>query len=230
MLWAGQLSQIFAIGPAKISVLLFYNRIFRGRTFNIINWALIALVSMWMIGYFFANLLECVPISHSFINAPGINLDRKHCIDAVPMYLSQVYSDLVLDALILIVPLPLIWKLHLPVKQKIAVCCIFLLGVMAVAASCAKMIIFNFVGHQLELEPDVSYFLTPIVYWPMIQAALQIIGACLPMLRPLIPSFKGSRSGSSGRSRSGYIISDDGSRKSPSSHEGMYSSTSSYGM
>jgi hypothetical protein len=107
MLWAGQLSQIFAIGPAKISVLLFYNRIFRGKTFTIINWVLIALATMWMIGYFFANLLECVPIERSFINAPGIGLDREHCIDAVPMYLSQVYSDLVLDALILVVPLPL---------------------------------------------------------------------------------------------------------------------------
>jgi hypothetical protein len=72
-------------------------------------------------------------------------------------------------------------------------------------------------------------FLTPIVYWPLIQAALQIVGACLPMLRPLIPSFKGSKSEDSGRDRSGYMISDDSGRKSPASQEDLYP-TPTYGM
>jgi hypothetical protein len=40
------------------------------------------------------------------------------------------------------------------VKQKIAVCGIFLLGIMAVAASCAKMIIFNFVGRRTFTQPN----------------------------------------------------------------------------
>ena len=26
---------------------------------------------------------------------------------------------------------------------------------------------------------------TPLVYWPMIESSLGIVGACLPMLRPL---------------------------------------------
>lgn len=106
MLYAGQLSQIFAVGPGKLSVLLFYRRIFRGAHFNVATWILIGLVSVWMVAFFFANLFECVPISRAFINAPGMGGD-PHCINAVPMYLSQVYSDMILDVFILILPIPL---------------------------------------------------------------------------------------------------------------------------
>lgn len=84
--------------------------------------------------FFFANLLECVPISEAFKNAPGMGGNPK-CINAIPMYLSQVYSDVVLDVLILAIPIPLVWKLQLPVKQKIAVLGIFLLGGMYVVPS-----------------------------------------------------------------------------------------------
>jgi hypothetical protein len=130
-LYAGQLSQIFAIGPTKISVLLFYRRIFSGKLFHLVTWMLIGLVVGWMIAFFFANLLECVPISEAFVNAPGLAGNPK-CINAIPMYLSQVYSDVVLDVLILIIPMPLVWKLKLPLRQKLAVFAIFLLGGMYV--------------------------------------------------------------------------------------------------
>ncbi|KAJ4296368.1 hypothetical protein N0V90_006413 [Kalmusia sp. IMI 367209] len=129
MLYAGQLSQILAIGPAKISVLFFYRRIFRGTVFKVANWTLIALVIIWMIGFFFANMFECVPIREAFVNAPGMGGNPK-CIKALPMYLAQVYSDAILDILILVLPMPLVWKLHLPTKQKLGVIGIFLLGLM----------------------------------------------------------------------------------------------------
>lgn len=39
-----------------------------------------------------------------------------------------------------------------------------------------------------HLHAELIYLLTPIVYWPMIEASLGVIAACLPTLRPL---FKG---------------------------------------
>ena len=40
---------------------------------------------------------------------------------------------------------------------------------------------------------DLSYITTPTIYWPMIEAALGVIGACLPLLRPLFSSGSGSK-------------------------------------
>ena len=106
MLYAGQLSQMLAIGPTKISMLLLYRRIFRGSTFNIVTMVLIALATGWTVAFFFSNMLECVPIHEAWRNAPGLG-GNPHCVDAVPMYLTQVYSDVVIDVLIFIVPIPL---------------------------------------------------------------------------------------------------------------------------
>lgn len=106
MLYAGQLSQMLAIGPTKISMLLLYRRIFRGKIFDFLTYTLIVLVTGWTISFLFANMLECLPISESWKNAPGLGTN-PHCIKAVPMYLSQVYIDVVLDAMILVLPIPL---------------------------------------------------------------------------------------------------------------------------
>ncbi|KAF1962133.1 hypothetical protein CC80DRAFT_154805 [Byssothecium circinans] len=225
MLYAGQLSQIFAIGPTKISVLLFYRRIFRGKAFNIAVWALIVLVSAWIIGFFFANLFECVPIKEAFVNAPGMGGNPK-CIDALPMYLAQVYSDAVLDVLILVLPIPLVWKLQLPTRQKWAVSGIFLLGLITVLSSCAKMIIFNFVGHELQKQADISYFLSPIAYWPIIEAALQIVAACLTMLKPLFEDWRYFFGSAKTRRSKGYLKSTTGYESGHATEDGMIYKTS----
>jgi hypothetical protein len=128
-LYAGQLCAILAIGPTKISVLLFYRRIFRGKWFHRATWTLIVFCSAWTISFFFANLFECMPISNAFIHALGTVYNAR-CIDAIPMYLTQAYADVVLDVFILLIPIPMIYKLRLPSRQKIAVLGIFLLGGM----------------------------------------------------------------------------------------------------
>lgn len=62
---------------------------------------------------------------------------------------------------------------------------IFLVGIMTIGASLAKLVIQMFIGTQIQQEMDISYFLTPIMYWPMIEAALGITAACLPRMRSL---------------------------------------------
>ncbi|MCJ1246595.1 hypothetical protein MMC30_003804 [Trapelia coarctata] len=181
-LFANQLTQLLAVGPTKFSVLMFYRRIFRGRLFSIASWSLIAAVIAWTIAFFFGNLLECIPIS---INWTGSGSDDT-CVNEVPMYLAQAYADVATDVLILVLPMPMIWKLQMPMRRKVAISGIFFLGALTVAASVAKMIVQYFVGSNLEQNPDLSYYLTPIVYWPMIEASLGITAACLPTLRPLV--------------------------------------------
>ncbi|KAI4172117.1 MAG: hypothetical protein LQ343_003765 [Gyalolechia ehrenbergii] len=53
------------------------------------------------------------------------------------------------------------------VKRKLAVCGIFLLGALR------------------SLTSRVTDLQTPLVYWPMVESSVGIIGACLPLLRPL---------------------------------------------
>lgn len=41
------------------------------------------------------------------------------------------------------------------------------------------------ISHLSSLTPGGPDLQTPLVYWPMIESSVGIVGACLPLLRPL---------------------------------------------
>lgn len=62
----------------------------------------------------------------------------------------------------------------------------FLLGALTAGAGNGKLVVFNEIVQELNVGfADISYMNTPLVYWPMVESSLGIVGACLPMLRPL---------------------------------------------
>lgn len=184
IIYISQLTQTVTFGLTKLAVILFYQRIFITRTFSITSWVLIGLTITWTIAFFFANLLQCLPISENWKNlspAPGT------CIDALMMYQAQAWSDIFTDLLILSIPLPWIWKLQMAPMRKFFVVLMFQLGALVVCAGIAKLVVFHRIIYNTASggDPDVSYLLTPTVYWPMVESSLGIVGACLPLLRPI---------------------------------------------
>lgn len=68
-------------------------------------------------------IFDCMPI-HAFWDkeVPGT------CIDSLRYFLGVAIPNVVTDILFLLFPIPWIWKLVLPMSQKIALSGIFLLG------------------------------------------------------------------------------------------------------
>ncbi|KAL8657519.1 MAG: hypothetical protein Q9226_001833 [Calogaya cf. arnoldii] len=77
-----------------------------------------------------------------------------------------------------------IWALKMPLVKKLAVCGVFLLGILTVLAGAGKVIMMLIVTGA-DIDPDLTYWSAPIVYFPLVEAALGIVGACLPLYRPL---------------------------------------------
>jgi len=95
--------QCSPLGFTKQAVLLFYRRIFPGRTLNILLWTMICLTCIWVVGFFFSQLLQCIPMSlnwSSFGNLPD------HCINVDRMILAEAWSDVVTNVIILMLPIP----------------------------------------------------------------------------------------------------------------------------
>ncbi|KAG6993785.1 hypothetical protein G7Y79_00051g087050 [Physcia stellaris] len=91
-----------------------------------------------------------------------------------------------LVVMILILPIPSIWRLQMPSARKAAVSGIFLLGALVVVAGAAKLIIFRRIAEEVGSgNEDIADVLTPTVYWPMVESSLGILGACLPSMRPV---------------------------------------------
>lgn len=105
-MYANELTQLLSIGPTKLSVLLLYLRLF-GRpspTFTVIDISLIVITFIWTTSFFFANMFKCSPIYAELVPDPP---ETSTCIDETKMFLSQAYSDVVLDVLILSLPVPM---------------------------------------------------------------------------------------------------------------------------
>jgi hypothetical protein len=94
---------------------------------NVLFYAIFGLNAFWGFAYFMVYLLHCIPISDTWSVPSG---KPRHCIpNNYPEY-SYAITNVLLDAAILSMPAPMVWKLKLPTRQKIAVSGIFLLGIM----------------------------------------------------------------------------------------------------
>ena len=94
---------VLAFGFTKLSVLFFYKRVFRGKTFDVFLWAMWALVFVWVVGFFFAEVLQCIPFSVNFRNYGNL---PGQCIDVNRMVLAQAWSDVVTNVMIIVLPIP----------------------------------------------------------------------------------------------------------------------------
>lgn len=119
-------THVVPISLAKCSLLFFYRRIFRGTLFLYITWATIGLATIWGVSYFFALLFLCNPVS-AYVRY-GSEAPDLHCANEPSVYYSLAISDVLIDIIILIIPIPFVWRLHMKTAQKVAVSGIFALG------------------------------------------------------------------------------------------------------
>ncbi len=74
----------------------------------------------------------------------------------------------------------------MPAKHKVGVSAIFLLGILTVLSGIAKLVVFyQIIGEAAGGDFDITWYETPSLLWTFIESTLGIVGACLPLLRPL---------------------------------------------
>ncbi|PQE23630.1 integral membrane protein [Rutstroemia sp. NJR-2017a BVV2] len=183
--WAAQILSVLSLTFTKLSVVLLYRRIFRGELFNKICSGLITIIGCWGISFFFATVFECFPIRDVWVTLYG---QPRSCYNYLPMFFATAISNFIIDVMILATPMPLIWKLHMPVQQKAAVTGIFLLGAFVCGISIARIYFFVQASRGFDNNYDVTYNLAPTIYWTQLESAIAVISACLPTLRPFFTS------------------------------------------
>ncbi|CEO58611.1 hypothetical protein PMG11_03322 [Penicillium brasilianum] len=112
------------ITPAKISILLFYIRIFCIRKFQILVYLVGSLVLAIGITVFFQTIFQCSPVSYGWNPTVG----HGTCIDQTLFYEYISPFNILTGILILVLPLPFVWKLQAPKAQKVALTIVFFLG------------------------------------------------------------------------------------------------------
>ncbi|PYH91603.1 hypothetical protein BO71DRAFT_401244 [Aspergillus ellipticus CBS 707.79] len=176
ILFANVLLYILTVPLIKISIILSYRRLF-GMQWTM--WACIFLAIGYWIGCTVGFLCACQPVSYywSQYEAP---LGGHRRFNLYPFYIGHAVANLAGDILILLVPIPLVWRLKLRVAQKIQILSIFLLGGFVCVASAIRIYYFTFIN-----DVDVTWNLGNVFIWSSVEPSIGIVCACLPVLQPL---------------------------------------------
>ncbi|KAF2734161.1 hypothetical protein EJ04DRAFT_437644 [Polyplosphaeria fusca] len=184
---------LLGLGCVKLSFLAFYHRIFCSHSMgakSIIIYFMAAISFIWSIGFCFANVFSC---GTNFWAVWGSAVDFvKYCPGAKGMQKQVILSisDLVVDALILVIPIPWLWHLQLETGRKVAVTLVFLLGSGAVAASAIRTaFVVQTARRGFDPKEDENLVITGMLYWMMVEICLGLVAACLPTIRFLFKGF-----------------------------------------
>lgn len=107
----------------KISVLLFYRRVFDIARLRRQIYAIGFLVIAWLVVHNLICVFKCNPIQKFWDHdLPG------HCLDTMSAIRGEQVFNIILDVVILALPVKAIMKLQLPMDRKLSAIALFLLG------------------------------------------------------------------------------------------------------
>jgi hypothetical protein len=113
---------------AKASALFFLTRVFHSHDKK--GWFYKAIIVthvlniLWFIGIVVGTLLRCDPLRLNW----ALVIDEGHCGDASALYIGSAVPSVFIDLIILLLPIPSVWKLHTTLAKKIGISIIFVFG------------------------------------------------------------------------------------------------------
>ncbi|KAI0546921.1 hypothetical protein F4679DRAFT_555780 [Xylaria curta] len=176
------IENLYALGCVfpKLSILASYLRIFTGKWYRRATWALVFIVISAALAAVVTSLAGCRPFSTRWTD---FSADAsKKCINYLTLWRATSVPNIVTDVVMLILPQPVVWKLHLPKQQKLAVSLVFFLGSIGIVASVLR---FSVVLSVKDLS-DGTYDSANIAALSIVETGAYLIAACLPILRPLV--------------------------------------------
>jgi hypothetical protein len=114
------------ISLAKISVCLFLLRIFHTRSFRYIAYGLIAVNAAIGFTWAMVDSFRCLPTRLTWTGWTGEESGK--CINFIVSILINCLVNIFVDAVLIALPVWEVIKLQLPLKKKIAVALMFLVG------------------------------------------------------------------------------------------------------
>ncbi len=125
-----------AITCVKGSILLLYLRIFpsSAKAFRICTYAVMGFVFSYAFAGFWISIFACTPTRRVW----DIKLAQDHsgksgiCVDRNMLSVAVASLNIISDAMMLILPIPLVWKLQLPLSQRISIIAMFAIACLYV--------------------------------------------------------------------------------------------------
>ncbi|KAL8953746.1 MAG: hypothetical protein Q9222_000428 [Ikaeria aurantiellina] len=173
-----------AQSTTKISILLFYVHLFPTKPFRVAAYSMIVVVSAWGIQQILASLFLCNPISFNWNGSI-----QGSCGDVAANCLAGAGINTLTDIIILILPMPIIWRLHVPLRQKVMLSLIFGLGSLICIISIIRLrTLFYYTTAPMMNPPydaDGPHDNSLPILYTIIESSLGVICACIIIMKPI---------------------------------------------
>jgi hypothetical protein len=186
------------VNLAKLSIILFYRRLFPQRS---VFWILVATAFILIgtaVGCLIASLLACRPFASNWGSPTE---QAKNCFDREAFFIWLSFPNLVTDVIMLVLPMPIMWKLNAPLGIRIGLMATFAVSALYVhtwrifrsiamltlrtrglAASIVRFVTFT----SSNYLSDIPYVAVDLLSWTLAEPGIYLMSACLITYRPLL--------------------------------------------
>jgi hypothetical protein len=177
-----QILYIFSVNLIKIALILFFLRVFPQYWFRRWCWVMIGIVTAFGFAYFFPTTFQCNPVNYAWNQWDGEH--EGTCIDINTGTYINASLNMVLDLVILLMPMPMLFKLHITYsrKQKTLIVVMFSFGIIVTVVSALRVRTLFVYGKTTNPTWDF----VEVGLWSIIEIYVGIMCACLPQLRAFI--------------------------------------------
>ncbi|KAF1814661.1 hypothetical protein P152DRAFT_363961, partial [Eremomyces bilateralis CBS 781.70] len=187
-MWLVQLFFIVIMAFVKLSTLALYGRMTVGISipyYKIVNRGMILVMIGWGVGFFTATVFGCWPIEMYWKSRSGDECTNEYVRLAV-----GTIVNIVTDFVVVLMPLPIIWKLQRPMREKIILWILMAVGLIHVRSD-VQLRYHLFVPPPLS---PTSLLTTPglgglAFAYTVVECNLAIMCTSIPTLRPLAKKY-----------------------------------------
>ncbi|KAI1352215.1 hypothetical protein F5Y01DRAFT_304100 [Xylaria sp. FL0043] len=185
----GQLLWAAANTCVKFSILSLYTVLFPTKRFCYICYVTMGI----SLAYFTSVILEafvlCKPVQYNWDKSiPG------ECTNQHLAFLLAGITNLLIDTLIVVLPMPKLFGLHMSLSRRLSIAGMFGLGAVIIIISLLRVL--SLVSWNLD---DVTYVFTRIAIYSIVEPTAGVVNACLPVIKPALQTIAGRRPGSTPR-------------------------------
>ncbi|KAK4129796.1 hypothetical protein N657DRAFT_653079 [Parathielavia appendiculata] len=172
--WYGILFYLLSLACSKIAILLLYIHLFTFKWARLAGQALLSLVVLSHLFMAAVTFTACIPL-HSYWD---FTVEKRYC-HPQSMWWSNTGLHMVTDFLIFLLPMPIVWTLNLPRRQKLilsaVVCFISILRLLQLL--------------RAQTDPDFTYVAAELSYLTAVEVNGAIVCACVMTLKPFLTRF-----------------------------------------
>ncbi|KAK8017203.1 hypothetical protein PG991_008279 [Apiospora marii] len=189
-----------SLGVVKVSILLFYLRIFPKQSghhrFRILCWTMIGAVSIYTLVHMFILIFQCWPVSYAWTRFFG-DYDAGSCQDLGASTAVHGALNMAADWIIFVMPIKGLVELKMKRAKKALAIAVLACGLGGSVCSIFRLVELVHVGNMdFKDDPNVTVRLAKFLIWSTAEINTTLFCACMPMalqvVRRIIKKAEGS--------------------------------------